>query len=276
MLLSTDHRPQNWRFDDIAFDAVDATLVRDDEFLFLTLASASFVEILAETYGSNLIEHFRGDMEITEWLGACWRREEVQHGHALKIYVQTVWPDFDWECAYREFLGQYVALCTVEQLEPHKALELMARCVVETGTSSFYRALQQYVREPVLRQLIGKIKADEAAHYRHFRRFFMTYNATERHGIGAVIATIWRRLRAVRGEDAYIAFKHVHAGRHPNRPFRESDWGRYNRTVKRLARQHYPYLMAVRMLIKPIPMLEPIKKVLQWPLVGLAMLISIG
>jgi hypothetical protein len=34
--------------------------------------------------------------------------------------------------------------------------------------------------------------------------------------------------------------------------------------------------MAVRMLIKPIPMLEPIKKVLQWPLVGLAMLISIG
>jgi len=45
-------------------------------------------------------------------------------------------------------------------------------------------------------------------------------------------------------------------------------------TVKRISRHHYPHLMAVKMLIKPIPMIEPVKGALQWPLAGLALLIS--
>jgi hypothetical protein len=276
MHLAANQLRQAWRFEEIAFDAIDKESVRHDEFLFLTLASASFVEILAEKYSANLIEHFRGDVEITDWLHQFWQREEVQHGRALKKYVQTVWPEFDWESVHRAFMVEYGAFCTVEQLEPSRALELMARCVVETGTTSFYRALQHYVHEPVLRLLIDNIKSDEAAHYTHFRRYFTAYNIVEGHRAGAVLATIWRRLREIRGEDAYIAFKHVHAGRHPEQPFLESDWRRYNRTVKRLARDHYPYLMAVRMLIKPIPIFEPIKRLLQWPLVGLARLISIA
>jgi rubrerythrin len=276
MPLPANNRRQSWRLDDIDFDAVDAASVRNDEFLFLTLASASFVEILSEMYSDNLIEHFQGNAEVTNWLKEYWQQEEVQHGHAFKAYIQRVWPEFDWESAYRAFQVHYSSLCTVEQLEPHRALELVARCVVETGTSTFYRALEDYVREPVLRQLIGHIKTDEAAHYTHFRRYFAAYNAIEHHGVGAVIATIWRRLREIRGEDAYIAFKHVYAARHPGQPFLASDWHRYNRMVKRLARRHYPYLMAVRMLIKPIPMAETLKRVLQWPLVGLARLVSLG
>jgi rubrerythrin len=276
MPLPTNSRRQNWRLEDIDFAAVDTASVRDDEFLFLMLASASFVEILSETYSDNLIEHFRGNAEVTGWLKESWQQEEVQHGRALKAYVQAVWPEFDWEKAHSVFWTEYSACCTVEQLESHRALELVARCVVETGTSTFYRAVQNYVREPVLRQLIGNIKADEAAHYTHFRRYFATYNAIERHGFFAVIATIWRRLREIRGEDAYIAFKHVSAARHPDRPFIEEDWLRYNRTVKRHARRHYPHLMAVKMLIKPIPLVKPLKTFLLWPLLGLALLASWG
>jgi rubrerythrin len=267
---------QRWRLEDIDLDAVDAASVRDDEFLFLTLASASFVEILAETYNDNLLEHFRGNTEVTDWLDGVWQKEEVQHGRALRAYVQRVWPEFDWERAYGAFRTEYGALCTVEQLEPQQALELVARCVVETGTSTFYRALHDYVSEPVLRQLIEHIKTDEVAHYTHFRRYFEACNRIERHGVGAVIGTIWRRVREVRGEDAYIAFRHVHAARHPEQPFLASDLRRYNRVVKRLARRHYPYLMLARMLIKPVPMAEPFKRILQWPLVGLALLASLG
>ena len=47
----------------------------------------------------------------------------------------------------------------------------MGRCVVETGTTTMYRAIYDYVRQPVLRQMIGNI-ADESAHYAHFRRYF--------------------------------------------------------------------------------------------------------
>lgn len=276
MPLPDSNGRQGWRLDDIDFDTVDVASVRDDEFLFFVLACASFVEILSGTYSANLIELFRGNTEITNWLTEFWQQEEVQHGRAFKAYVQKVWPEFDWERAHGVFRTQYSKLCTVEQLERHLALELVARCVVETGTTTFYRALQDYVREPVLRQLIGHIRTDEAAHYTHFRRYFMAYNAVERHGVGAVVATIWRRLREIRGEDAYIAFKHVYAARYPSRPFLESDWHHYNRTVKRHARRHYPHLMAVRMLVKPIPIFEPLKRILQWPLLGLALLASLG
>ena len=46
MPLPVNRRRQEWRLEDIPFDAIDAASVRDDEFLFLLLASASFVEIL--------------------------------------------------------------------------------------------------------------------------------------------------------------------------------------------------------------------------------------
>ena len=268
-----DERRGTWQLADISFDAIDDTLVQGDEFLFLTLASASFVEILADTYSGNLIEHFHDDAEFSGWLENRWQPDEVKHGRALKCYVQAVWPEFDWDGAHRAFQSEYLSLCSVSKLEPERTLELMARCVVETGTSSFYRALQHYVQEPVLRQLIENIKTDEIAHYNQFRQYFAKYNLTDRHGVAALSATIWRRLREIRGEDAYIALKYVYEGRYPGR-FLDSNWRKYNNTVKRLARQHYPYSMAVKMLIRPLPILDSVKHALEWPFVGLARLIS--
>ena len=274
MPLPVNRRRQEWRLEDIPFDAIDAASVRDDEFLFLLLASASFVEILAEMYSGNLIEHFQGDAEVTDWLSTYWQKEENQHGRALKRYVQTVWPEFDWEGAHRGFTEEYSALCTVEQLESHPALELVARCIVETGTSTLYSAVADYVREPVLAQLLNRIKSDEVSHYAHFRQYFERYNLIDRHGVFAVIGTIWRRLREIGGEDSYIAFKHVFAGRHPESAFVEADWRCYNQQVRRLARRHYPYAMAVKMAVKPIPMIEPLKRMVEWPLIRLASLIG--
>src|SRR5271165_4696545 len=80
MHLSTSPKRRSWRLEDIALNAIDAASVRDDEFLFLTLASASFVEILSDMYSDNLIEHFRGNPEVTDWLGESWQQDEVRHG----------------------------------------------------------------------------------------------------------------------------------------------------------------------------------------------------
>jgi rubrerythrin len=265
---------QHWHLDEINFDAIQAELVHNDQFLFLTLASASFVEILSETYAGNLIQHYQGDAEITDWLRNNWQRDEVQHGQALKRYVQIVWPEFNWEKAYEAFRLQYSALCTMEQLEQRKGLELLARCVIETGTSSFYRAMQSYVREPVLQLLLEKIKVDETAHYAHFRRYFDLYNRRDQYSLAAIMATIWRRLRDIGGEDAYIAFKHVYEESHSESQSLNVEWRFYNQKLKQLARHHYPYRLAVKMLIKPVPLFEPLKKILQWPLIGMALLIS--
>jgi rubrerythrin len=265
-----------WRIEDIDFDLVDTEAVHDNEFLFHMLASASFVEILADKYSANLIAHFGDNAEVTTWLKESWQEEEVQHGRALKAYVNKVWPEFDWDAAHAAFWQEYSSFCLVEQLEPQRGLELMGRCVVETGTTTMYRAIYNYVREPVLRQMIGNIAADESAHYAHFRRYFSTYNAVEKHGFGTVAAAIWRRMRDIGGQDAYLAFKHVYAARHPERPFQESDWRRYHKAVKVQSRRDYPHAVAVKMLLRPIPMFEPFRRLLEWPLLGVAKLVSLS
>ncbi len=264
----------HWSLDQVDFGHIDKTLVQDDHFLFQTLASASFVEILSETYADNLIQYFHGEPDIIAWLQSHWKRDEVQHCTALKTYIKTAWPAFDWDSAYLGFTVEYGVLCTVENLEKNKPLELMARCVVETGTSSFYRALQNYVREPVLKGLLGRIKGDETAHYAHFRRAFDVCNKNEPQSILALVATIFRRLSAIGGEDAFIAFKHAQAQQ--DDLALNTAWQKYHKQLKQLARAHYPYAVAVKMLIRPMPLFRPVKALLQWPLVGVAYLFSLA
>jgi len=274
MTHTVNHR--RWSLNDIPFNAIDVTAVRADEFLFITLASASFVEILAQIYSANLIEHFVGNTDITDWLKTHWQPEEIQHGQALKTYVNAVWPEFAWEQGHAHFRDEYTRCCTVEQLEPQRALELIARCVVETGTSTFYRALYNYTNEPVLRGLLKKIKTDEAAHYNFFRQQFILLNVGKLYSIREIFATIWRRVCEVRGEDAYIAVRHVYETKCSDISFSDAHWQAYNKQVKRLARRYYPYKMAMQMLLKLIPMVDAIKRPVSWFLAGAAWLASVG
>lgn len=112
--MTVEKTGTGWRLNEIDFGSIRKEMVRDDEKLFYLLAAASFVEITAELYTSNLIEHFRNDRSAGQWLEHIWQHEEMQHGRALKTYIQAVWPDFDWECAYTGFAAEYGALCTME------------------------------------------------------------------------------------------------------------------------------------------------------------------
>ena len=46
--------------------------------------------------------------------------------------------------------------------------EMIARCMVEVGTSSYYSALRDGVQEPVLKEICRNIAADEIRHYKLF------------------------------------------------------------------------------------------------------------
>jgi hypothetical protein len=261
-----------WNYEEIDFASIDREAIRNDQLMFYMLASASLVEIMAELYADNLIEKFRGNTEVVNWLEKYWQREEVQHGYALKAYVEHVWPEFDWQAANSRFRAEYSALCTEEQLESSPALELIARCVVETGTTTMYHAVHDYVQEPILRQLFTNMKTDEANHYAHFRQYFESYCKSQRHSAWSVMRTISRRMTGIKSEDSYIAFKHVFSIRNPDTPFKESDWRAFSRIVKEKARQYYPYSVAVKMLAKLLP--RPFRDILQWPLLGMARLAS--
>ena len=51
---------------------------------------------------------------------------------------------------------------------------MIARCVVESGTSSYYSAIRDATEEPVLQEIAGRIAADE---YRHYKLFYDTLHA---------------------------------------------------------------------------------------------------
>jgi len=253
----------SWSIDDIPYSEIAHDRVRDDQRLFYIVASASFIEITSDLYTQNLIEFFRHDAEIAEWLAHQWEKEELQHGAALKKYVQTAWPAFDWETAYASFRTDYGATCTVEGLAGTKALEMVARCVVETGTASFYRMLSDLSPDPVLSRLAAEISADEVRHYKHFHRYFRRYRELEKPSRFAVLRTLVGRAAEVDAEDTFYAFRAVFRGSHPGVAFERADYDAYRDGVLNLVRQHFPHGMAVKMLLKPLDMN---------PLVGRAML----
>lgn len=241
-----------WTLDAIRFADIAPERIAHDARFFYLLTGASFVEITSDLYTGNLVDYFAGDDEVQRWLTEHWQAEEVQHGQALKRYVQTVWPDFDWDAAYRGFLADYTPLCRVDTLGPTQALEMAARCVVETGTSSLYTLVQQLAPEPVLRDLAARIRSDEIRHYKYFYHFYLRYREQEQVPRRTVLATLWHRIAEIDDEDAYLGFKHAWLSRHANEGFHDSDYQDFRRACRRLARQHYPYRMTIKMLLKPL------------------------
>jgi hypothetical protein len=241
-----------WTPDDIPYHEIDRERIRAEPHFFQVLAAASFVEITSDLYTQNLVEFFRPDEEVTSWLAGRWETEELRHGTALRRYVETAWPEFDWEATYRGFLAEYSNYISIDQLNETRTLEMASRCVVETGTAAFYRMLANLSPEPVLRQLTTAISLDEVRHYKHFYRFFLRYQEDERPGRMAVARALWGRIDEIDSEDAFCAFKHVSLARNPETTFRRGDFDGFLHNFRRIGKPHFPYEMAVRMLLKPL------------------------
>jgi hypothetical protein len=252
-----------WSVDDISYESIDPSLIHDNTELFYLIAAASFIEITSDLYTRNLIEFFQGNPEIENWLANFWEHEEVQHGMALKRYVQAVWPEFDWERSYRAFFVEYGQACTMEALAETRSLEMVARCVVETGTSSFYRTLSEVAPEPVLKEITANISSDEVRHYKHFYRYFLDYKESERPGRVAILRQLWKRSTDVKAEDAYFAFKHVFLERNPDEAFTLEAYDEFRASFRRLGRTTFPYEMAVKMILKPLNLAAPVGRVVQ-------------
>jgi hypothetical protein len=129
---------------------------------------------------------------------------------------------------------------------------MASRCVVETGTASFYKTLSRASPDPVLALLTRRIAEDEVRHYKHFYRFFRKYREIERPGRRDVAPALWRRLRMTGGEDRLIVLKHVHRARHPRAAFDIGVYRRLQQQCRKLLHPHFPVEMSVRMLLKPL------------------------
>jgi rubrerythrin len=253
--------PTAWSIAQVPCDPINVAEQQSRPWLFYVLVSASFLEITSEHYAGNLLELFREDAEISEWLSKAWQSEELQHGFALRAYVQQVWPDFDWDAAYRIFFAEFTQHCTPDELAPTPALELVARCVIETGTASFYRMLSEASPEPVLKQLAGAISTDEVRHYKHFYRHLTRYRRRGDPGRIAVLHTLLARIGEINAEDAFYAFKHAYCADNPGAHFSRATYTAFRGEVRALARDHFPHRMATKMLLGPLNLSPPVSRV---------------
>jgi hypothetical protein len=87
-------------------------------------------------------------------------------------------PNFRLEEAFARFRKGYTpahfAVSEDGSVRGSRRGEMIARCVVESGTSSYYTAIRDACDEPVLEEIAGRIAADE---YRHYKLFYDTLNA---------------------------------------------------------------------------------------------------
>ena len=183
---------------------------------------------------------------------SCWLPEELQHGRALRRYVEATWPDFPWERVRAQFVEEFGPFCDEALEAGARASKWLRDCVVEMGTASYYTSLSRASPDPVLALLTRRIAEDEVRHYKHFYRFFRKYREIERPARGDIAPALWRRLRMSGGEDRQIVLKHVHRARHPGQPFGAAVYRGRAPPVSGLAAPHFPVEMSVRMLLKPL------------------------
>ncbi len=226
----------------------------DRNIVFYIVVSASFVEITSDLYTRNLSDFFRDDEDIVGWIGDVWQREELGHGALLRSYVHATWPDFDWNAAYQRFFDDFSPECAPTAMAASPGQELVALCVVETGTAGLYRMLAEATPEPGLSRIATGIANQEIGHYKQFLRHFSRYRTREEMSVAAILRAVWTQLTAIDGVDAYFAFKHVYLSRNPGVELTPSAYKAFRKGCRKLSRRHFPHRMAVRMLLRLLPL----------------------
>jgi rubrerythrin len=225
----------SWTLDDIPWEKLDRAKVDPD--LLRIVKAASLVEQNGGDYAHYLCNVFHDDAEFQR-VAKAWGAEEIQHGAALGRWAMLVDPGFDHQAASRRFTqGFRVDLATERSIRGSRSGELVARCIVETGTSSYYTALAEASQEPVLKEICRRIAADELRHYKLFYTHLKRYLAAE--GVG-----FWRRLRVALGrigesEDDELAYAYYAANENAA-PYDRRDAARqYARRAYAIYRRHH-------------------------------------
>ena len=158
---------KHWRIEDVAWDRFDPSAAEPQ--LVPLVKAAAMVERNGTDYAIYLNRVFGDDPDFRQ-AADYWAEEEVQHGDALGKWAMLADPSWDYASAFARYKAGYqIPLDANASIRGSRTGELIARCMVETGTSSYYTALAEATKEPVLQQVCRHIAADE---YRHFKLFY--------------------------------------------------------------------------------------------------------
>ncbi|MCB4820893.1 ferritin-like domain-containing protein [Roseicella aerolata] len=206
---------KHWRVEQVSWDRFDPSKV-DPEIVPLVKAAA-MVERNGDDYAIYLKRVFRDDPDFQR-AAENWAVEEVQHGDALGRWGEVADPGWDYRAAFERYRAGYrIDLDANASIRGSRTGELIARCMVETGTSSYYTALGEATEEPVLKEICRLIAADE---YRHFKLF---YDHMKRY-LAREDLSFLQRLKVAAGrigesEDDELAFAYHCSNEDPSIPY---------------------------------------------------------
>jgi rubrerythrin len=236
-----------WELDDIVWERFDRARLDPD--ILRIVKAAALVEYNGGAYAHHLCRVFRDDPEF-QASARRWGEDEIQHGRALGRWAELADPDFDFAAAFARFrAGFQVDFDCAVSRRGSRTGEMVARCIVESATSSYYQALRDAAEEPVLKQICHNIAADEVRHYKLFYQTLGRCLQTEPIGV-------WRRLRVAagrlaEGEDDELACAY-HAANAAAEPYDRRRNGRaYARRAFAVYRE--PHIArAVRMILRAV------------------------
>jgi hypothetical protein len=164
---------QGWTLEDVDWSVFDRA--KAQPWMIAAIKAAALVEYNAPDYVSYLKRVFKDAGPVTINAIEQWGCEESQHGRALGRWAEMADPTFNLEAAFARFRAGYqpahFADDAATSIRGSRRGEMIARCVVESGTSSYYTAIRDAAQEPVLKEIAGRIAADE---FRHYKLFYET------------------------------------------------------------------------------------------------------
>ena len=169
---------KHWTLDDIPWQAFDPDKVDPD--ILTAIKAASMVEQDSDDYVAYLCRVFHDDADFRR-AARAWGDEELQHGQALGRWAALADPSFDFARSFARYTEEHqLPLDATESVRGSRSTELIARCMVEVGTSLFYSAVRDATEEPVLKAICRHIAKDEVRHYKLFYSHGQRYLARER------------------------------------------------------------------------------------------------
>jgi len=232
-----------WTLDEVRWSGFDSSKV--DPKLLAAVKAASVVEYNAPDYVTYLKRVFRHADASTLADIERWGEEEIQHGLALGRWAELADPSFDFQAAFARFRAGYkpphFAADDQVSVRGSRRGEMIARCVVESGTSSFYSAIRDATDEPVLKEIAGRIAADE---FRHYKLFFETLQRQDEPDL-----PFWRKLivavtRVNESDDDELSYAYycanVPASQEHAVPYKREEYARaYHDKAMSLYRRHH-------------------------------------
>lgn len=201
---------KHWTIEELPWDKLDPSKV--PAALLEVIKAAALVEYNADAYAAYLCKVFSDDTAFRQ-AALDWAVEEVQHGKALGTWAEKIDPSWNLEKAMARFRDGYKVEHFINEasssVRGSRAGELVARCMVETATSSYYTAIGNACQEPVLQEICKKIAGDEFRHYKLFYDYLNAYLEKDRLGkMGRLKVALGR---IAESEDDELAFAYYAA-----------------------------------------------------------------